>query len=561
MLNRLSIKNIALIDALEVDFTGGMNVLSGETGAGKSIIIDSVNLVLGERADREMIRTGAPSAAVEAWFSDARGVEDILAEQQIESDGELVLSRELSASGRNVCRVNGALVTLAVMKAISDKLVDVHGQHEHQSLMNEKNHLAMLDSFDASIGQAAAEAAQARDAYAAIQKRIKSLFGSEGERERRIDILKFQVNELRQAAIAEGEEDELIAQRTRLNAAERIMEALSAAYETLYEAEPVSALSALRDVSRRLSGIADVDARSGDMAAKVDEAYYTLEEVASAVRRGMDEALFDPDALERIEDRLALIVSLRRKYGDPLVTGAYLAGLEQELDDLLGSAALLSELNAKEQAQREALYARCKALSEMRRAAAQRFEALVTRQLHDLGMGDACFKVRFAPLPDIGDAVFSADGLDMVEFYISTNRGEPTKPLRKVASGGEVSRIMLALKTVSADRGGIPTMIFDEIDTGISGHIAQVVAEKLAVLSRGRQVVCVTHLPQIASMGDRHFLISKASDETATRTSLTALDGDGRVREIARLTGGGSGASLMHAAELLAQASAFKTSI
>jgi DNA repair protein RecN (Recombination protein N) len=447
------------------------------------------------------------------------------------------------------------------MKAISDKLVDVHGQHEHQSLMNEKNHLAMLDSFDASIGQAAAEAAQARDAYAAIQKRIKSLFGSEGERERRIDILKFQVNELRQAAIAEGEEDELIAQRTRLNAAERIMEALSAAYETLYEAEPVSALSALRDVSRRLSGIADVDARSGDMAAKVDEAYYTLEEVASAVRRGMDEALFDPDALERIEDRLALIVSLRRKYGDPLVTGAYLAGLEQELDDLLGSAALLSELNAKEQAQREALYARCKALSEMRRAAAQRFEALVTRQLHDLGMGDACFKVRFAPLPDIGDAVFSADGLDMVEFYISTNRGEPTKPLRKVASGGEVSRIMLALKTVSADRGGIPTMIFDEIDTGISGHIAQVVAEKLAVLSRGRQVVCVTHLPQIASMGDRHFLISKASDETATRTSLTALDGDGRVREIARLTGGGSGASLMHAAELLAQASAFKTSI
>jgi DNA repair protein RecN (Recombination protein N) len=561
MLNRLSIKNIALIDALEVDFTGGMNVLSGETGAGKSIIIDSVNLVLGERADREMIRTGAPSAAVEAWFSDARGVEDILAEQQIESDGELVLSRELSASGRNVCRVNGALVTLAVMKAISDKLVDVHGQHEHQSLMDEKNHLAMLDSFDEAIGQAASEAAQARDTYAAIQKRIKSLFGSEGERERRIDILKFQVNELKQAAIAEGEEDELIAQRTRLNAAERIMEALSAAYETLYEAEPVSAMSALRDVSRRLSGIADVDARSGDLAARVDEAYYTLEEVASAVRRGMDEALFDPDALERIEDRLALIVSLRRKYGDPLVTGAYLAGLEQELDDLLGSAALLSELNAKEQAQREALYARCKALSEMRRAAAQRFEALVTRQLHDLGMGDACFEVRFAPLPDIGDAVFSADGFDTVEFYISTNRGEPVKPLRKVASGGEVSRIMLALKTVSADRGGIPTMIFDEIDTGISGHIAQVVAEKLAVLSRGRQVVCVTHLPQIASMGDRHFLISKASDETATRTSLTALDGDGRVREIARLTGGGSGASLMHAAELLAQASAFKTSI
>jgi DNA repair protein RecN (Recombination protein N) len=561
MLNRLIIRNIALIDFLEVDFAGGLNVLSGETGAGKSIIIDSVNLVLGERADRDMIRTGATSAVVEAWFSDARGVEDILEEQQIEHDGELVLSRELSALGRNVCRVNGTLVTLGVLKAISDRLVDVHGQHEHQSLLDEKNHIAVLDSFDDSIGQAAAEVRQAYADYNAVLKRLKSLFGSEGERERRIDILKFQINELKQANITEGEEEELQVQRARLHNAERIMEALSASYTALYDAEPMSVLSALRDVSRRLSGLSDVDARYGELAASVDDAYYALEEVASTVRDDMDSALFDPDALERIEDRLALIASLRRKYGDPLVTGEFLRELQRELEELAGSEELQNELNEKAQALRETLYKRCVRLSELRRAAAKRFETLVMQQLHDLGMENACFEVRFSDMLGIEDAEFTANGFDMAEFYISTNRGEPVKPLRKVASGGEVSRIMLALKTVAADRGGIPTMIFDEIDTGISGRIAQVVAEKLAVISRGRQVVCVTHLPQIASMADKHFLIEKSSDENATHTRLSALAGEARTQEIARLAGGGSSASLAHAAEMLQRASKFKSSI
>jgi DNA repair protein RecN (Recombination protein N) len=508
-----------------------------------------------------MIRTGATSAVVEAWFSDARGVEDILEEQQIEHDGELVLSRELSALGRNVCRVNGTLVTLGVLKAISDRLVDVHGQHEHQSLLDEKNHIAVLDSFDDSIGQAAAEVRQAYADYNAVLKRLKSLFGSEGERERRIDILKFQINELKQANITEGEEEELQVQRARLHNAERIMEALSASYTALYDAEPMSVLSALRDVSRRLSGLSDVDARYGELAASVDDAYYALEEVASTVRDDMDSALFDSDALERIEDRLALIASLRRKYGDPLVTGEFLRELQRELEELAGSEELQNELNEKAQALRETLYKRCVRLSELRRAAAKRFEMLVMQQLHDLGMENACFEVRFSDMPGIEDAEFTSNGFDTAEFYISTNRGEPVKPLRKVASGGEVSRIMLALKTIAADRGGIPTMIFDEIDTGISGRIAQVVAEKLAVISRGRQVVCVTHLPQIASMADKHFLIEKSSDENATHTRLSALAGEARTQEIARLAGGGSSASLAHAAEMLQRASKFKSSI
>lgn len=561
MLSRLIIKNIALIDKLEVAFSDGLNVLSGETGAGKSIIIDAVNLVLGERADRELIRTGAQTAVVEAWFSDAHDVDGILTEQQIETGDELALSRELSAAGRNVCRVNGALVTLTVLKNISDALVDVHGQHEHQSLLNEKNHITMLDGFEEAIGRALAEVGNAYDEYTAVIKRQKALFGDEGDRERRIDILKFQINEIRQAGIAEGEEDELLAQRSRLNAAEKIMEALSGAYASLYEAEPFNALSVLKDVSRRLAGIGDVDARYGEMAAKVDDAYYTLEEVASAVRDEMNEEFFDPDALERIEERLALIAGMKRKYGDPLVTGDFLAGAEQELADLENSEALLKDLTQKAQTLKARLYDRAARLSKLRREAAGRFEKLMVSQLADLGMPEARFEVRFADMPDIGIASFSRNGIDTLEFFISTNRGEPVKPLRKVASGGEVSRIMLALKNIAADKGGIPTMIFDEIDTGISGRIAQAVAEKLQSISRGHQVVCVTHLPQIASMADRHFLITKHSDATSTRTSLTELDEDKRICEIARLTGGDTEASRAHAAEMIRRANAYKATI
>ena len=559
MLSKLVIKNIALIEELEVNLAAGMNVLSGETGAGKSIIIDSVNLVLGERADRELLRTGAPKAVVEAWFIGVNEmVKDILAEQEIEDWPELVMSRELSPTGKNVCRVNGTLISLAVLKDLSDRLVDIHGQHEHQSLLSEKNHSTMLDGFDQRIETFKAGVAAAYADYADVMKRQRALFGSDGDRERRIDVLNFQVNEIKMANIAEGEEDELNAQKIRLNAAERIMDALSASYSELYEGEPFNALSSLKDVSRRLTGIADVDERYGQMAARVDEAYYTLEEVASALRSDMDEDMFDADTLESVEERLALIASLKRKYGDPTVTGIYLKKAEQELGDLLGSAELLEQLAAKTAALKADLYQKCCALSAMRRDAAQLFEQRMTQQLADLGMASAVFSVHFEELADIETCTFSKSGIDTIEFYMSTNRGEPLKPLRKIASGGEVSRIMLALKNIAADRGGIPTMIFDEIDTGISGHIAQVVAEKLQTISRGRQVVCVTHLPQIASMADKHFLVTKQSDEETTRTSLLPLDEERRVNEIARLAGGDSDISKAHAFEMIKRADIFK---
>ncbi len=560
MLSRLVIKNIALITELEAVFSGGMNVLSGETGAGKSIIVDSVNLVLGERADREMIRSGEEKAVVEAWFTGAHCVDDLLEEQQIEPEDELVLSRELSISGKNVCRINGALVTLATLKAVSDRLVDVHGQHEHQSLLSEKNHMTMLDGFDPRIAQEAQQVAQSYGAYTALQARLKTLLAG-ADRERRIDILKYQIDELQKAGIREGEEEELLQQKKRMNAAERIAEALGRAYELLYESEAQSALGTLKDISGRLQSIGDVDEKFEAFSARADEAYYVLEELAENIRHEMDACSFDTDELEQTEERLALIHTLARKYGDPLVTGTFLKKAEQELADLSGSEALAQQLAEKASLLRTGLYDQSVRLSALRRDAARVFEQRVTQQLADLGMASASFSVHFEELKSEEDCDFTRSGIDTVEFFISANLGEPQKPLRKVASGGEVSRIMLALKNIAADRGGIPTMIFDEIDTGISGRMAQVVAEKMFCISKGRQVICVTHLPQIASMADAHFLVTKESDETSTHTYLIPLNAAQRTGEIARLAGGESAVSHAHAEEMLERAQSFKSTI
>lgn len=562
MLIKLKIKNIALIEELEVCLSKGLNVLSGETGAGKSIIIDSVNLVLGERADRELIRTGTEGAVVEAWFCDVKEyASDILHEQQIEEWDELVLSRELSVSGKNVCRVNGTLTTLTVLKSISDRLVDIHGQHEHQSLLNEKNHLEMLDGFDNCIDTAKDQVSAAYFEYTEAVRRRRALLGDDGERERRIDILKFQIDEITKAGIYSGEEEELLSQKARLNASERIMEALSASYGVLYQAEPISALSALKDAAKRLDSLADVDERYADMSSRINEAYYAVEEISSSIRSEMDEDFFDAGTLERIEERLALIAGLKRKYEDPAVTGSYIEKAEQELYDLIRNEELLAELTQRETALKSKLFKKSIELSNLRREAAVLFAKQVTEQLFDLGMSGARFSVQFNQQSDMENCTFSKNGIDLPEFFISANKGEPLKPLRKVASGGEVSRIMLALKNIAADKGGIPTMIFDEIDTGISGRIAQVVAEKLVNISCGRQVICVTHLPAIASMADCHLLVEKYSDEKSTRSTVVKLDYDMRIAEVARLAGGDTQLTMAHAKQMIENADSYKSII
>jgi DNA repair protein RecN (Recombination protein N) len=416
----------------------------------------------------------------------------------------------------------------------------------------------MLDGFDPRIAEAQAEVSAAYTEYTGVLSRLKTLLAGE-ERERRIDILKYQADEIRQANIAEGEEEALLQQRKRMNAVERLAEALEAAYGLLYDAEG-SVLAALRDASAKLAGIGDVDEKYEGFAARADEAYYALEALSDDVRQDKDALSFDAGELERTEERLALIHTLARKYGDPVVTGAFIQKVTQELSDLQDSEALAQELSEKAKRLRAALYQKSVRLSELRREAAEAFERGMTEQLSDLGMASASFAVSFTELPEEESCNFSRNGIDTVEFFISANRGEPVKPLRKVASGGEVSRIMLALKNIAADRGGIPTMIFDEIDTGISGRMAQVVAEKLFRISLGRQVICVTPLPQIAAMADAHFLVAKESDETSTRTHLTRLLGEQRVQEVARLSGGETAVTQAHALEMLDRASLFKGS-
>ncbi len=361
--------------------------------------------------------------------------------------------------------------------------------------------------------------------------------------------------------MSEGEEEELRQKKKRMNAAERLAEALGKAYELLYENESGSVMSELRRVSGCLSGIGDVDEKYASFAARADEAYNNLEALLEDIRGELEECSFDAGELEKTEERLALIHTLARKYGDPLVTGAFLKNAEQELADLADSEALALELGEKSTKLRAELYAKSVRLSEMRREAAQIFERSVTEQLHDLGMASAEFSVHFEDIKSEENCVFTPKGIDTVEFFISANRGEPLKPLRRVASGGEVSRIMLALKNIAADRGGIPTMIFDEIDTGISGRMAQVVAEKMIGISKGRQVICVTHLPQIASMADAHFLVTKESDETSTQTFLFPLDDARKIEEIARLSGGDTAVALAHAKEMRDRAHIYKTSI
>lgn len=562
MLSKLKIKNIALIEQLNISLSEGLNVLTGETGAGKSIIIDSVNLVLGERADRDLIRTGTQFASVEAWFCGAgEYVGDILAEQQIEEWDELVLSRELSVSGKNVCRVNGTLTTLSVLKRISDRLVDIHGQHEHQSLLNEKNHMDLLDGFDGRIAEYKKAVANAYENHSETLKRLRSLTGNDDDRQKRIDILKFQIDEITKANIARDEEQELNMQKARLNSSERIMEALNSSYDALYRAEPQNALYSLRESAKRLESISDVDAVFEEMALRINDAYYAIEEVASKIRNEIETNYFDADSLEKIEERLYFIAGLKRKYNDPTINGVYISAAKQELYDLMQSEDIVEQLLRNEAELKAELYNRSVQLSKIRRETAKLFSAVVVGQLSELGMNDADFSVQFDDIDVIENSSFTKNGIDSPRFYISANKGEPKKPLRKVASGGEVSRIMLALKNIAANKGGIPTMIFDEIDSGISGRIAKAVAEKLVNISRKRQVICVTHLAAIASMADCHFAVQKHSDEKATRSNLLKLGHDERIAEIARLAGADTALSLEHAKQMIEQSDLYKSTI
>ena len=565
MLVELTIKNIALIESLRIEFAQGFNVLTGETGAGKSIVVDSINLALGGRADREMIRTGAERGMVQALF-DVSGnprAQAVLQELDIESDdGLIAIRRELSRSGRNICRVCDVVVPLATLKQLTTTLMDIHGQHEHQALMNPAKHLDFLDAFGGEAHAAARDKVAALYAGRShIAAELKRLMNDVSERERLVDVLTFQVQEISAAKLKPGEEQKLEKKLSVLENAEKIRQSVEGAYNLVYQGDgrAPSAQEALLQSADAMDRIGPLNERYAALAGRLRELYYGAQDVGYELQALLDDLDFEPDLLDKVAARLDTIKKLERKYGatveEVIEFGAQAA---DRLNGIKGSDASMSALKKRYKEADNALREACAELTAIRRASAAQLSERICQQLKDLGMGKTRFEVRVEPL-----AKPTAVGMDGVEFMISPNPGEPLRPLASIASGGEISRVMLALKAISVDSEGVDAMIFDEIDTGVSGRMAQVVGEKMCLIAKTRQVLSVTHLPQIAALGDTHFLVEKVAGKDRTDTHVRLLDEEGRVRELSRLVGGAedSESSLSHGAHMLKEAAERKQSL
>ena len=562
MLCQLSIENIALIDKLELELKNGLNILSGETGAGKSIIIDSLNFVLGERADKSLIRFGTDKASVEAVFEDylTPSIKDCLDDLGIEAEDVLILRRKMSADGKNECRINGRISTLSALKSLTELLVDIHGQHEHQSLLKSTNHIKLLDKLgEKKIATVKGEVEKNFDDYTSLKKEFLR-FGNADERERKLDILSFQIDEIEKADVKDGEEDELLSARKRIRNMEKIISALEGAKNLLdgYDSQSVSA--SIKNANSLLNTISSYDENIVPIADRLDSCKVEITDISETLSDMLQKLDFDSRSAEQIEERLEVVRTILRKYG-----GSY-ESLQKFYEEATKEAQTLS--NATERVERleteikvaaEKLLASAKELSQERRKIADKFEKDITKELCDLGMGGSTFKVEIDTTDDV-DQIY-AYGADSVEFIISPNVGEPLKPLAKIISGGEMSRFMLAFKNILAGVDDIGTMVFDEIDTGISGNISQVVSEKMCNISRARQVIAVTHMPSLASMADNHYLISKSTENGKTLTHVDLLKDD--TDEVARLIGGNDYSiyAVPHAKEMKANAQRYKDSL
>lgn len=562
MLQSLYLENIALIEKLGIELFPGFNVLTGETGAGKSIIIDAVNFVLGERTSRDLIRNGAARAKVEAVFNLNEGDAAFAALDAlgIEYDGnELILSRELSAAGRNACRVNGTLVPVASLKSVSDTLVDIHGQHEHQALLDAENHISYLDAYCHADSLPIIEKIDVIvSRRSELMLKRNSGFSSEREREREMDMLRYQIEEIASANLEVGEEERLSAEKTVLLNAERIRTALETAHMALSGAEEGSALSAIDTARRSMRDIAALNKDYEALSDKIEELYYAAEDISFALRDTSENVESDMQRLEEIEQRLKLISDLKRKYGrtveDVIDFGK---DAETKLNELENAEALAAELDAKLDKLKAEYNAAADELSKVRRAAGERLKRDVLNELKDLGMAKAMFDVA---LSDASGGEPRKGGRETAEFMLSANPGEPLKPLEKVASGGELSRIMLCFKSIFADNDRVPTLIFDEIDTGISGRTAAVVGEKMLGIAKKHQVICVTHLAQIAALADAHLMVRKYDDGKNTFVETRQLNEEEKVQRIAQMMDGESDSpsALTHARELIARADKIK---
>ena len=532
MLSLLHIENIAVIECADISFDRGFNVLTGETGAGKSIVIDAISAILGERAYRDMIRTGTERASVRAVFTEVPEF-PWFAENGVEYDPETVISREIHLDGKNICRVNGTLVNVSCLHKLGIQLINIHGQHDSAALFDEENHLAFLDAF-ADNGKLRASYGERYEAVAKLRREISALTMDEGEKLRRMENLKYQIAEIEKAELEPGEDDRLEERRKVLQNAEKLSNGMETAVECLYGGEDSDGASGLLAQAEyalaRLSRFSDSFAALHD---RVSDLMYQVQDAAEEVRDARDSLSYSAEELEQIESRLDVIHKLRRKYGTTCEDILeYLDKAKKELDEIEFADDKLERLKKNlKKAEKEAWDAAL-ALRENRKQTAENMSQRILSELSQLDMPRVQFACRFT------ETELTANGADAVAFYMSANAGEALKPLSRVASGGELARIMLAMKNVLAEKDQVATLIFDEVDTGVSGRAAQKVAEKLRSVAVHKQVLCVTHLPQLAALANTHLLIAKSERDGRTYTSVTPLDLEGRKRELARIIGG-----------------------
>ena len=565
MLERLTIQNIALIERADVEFSAGLNVLSGETGAGKSVILDSIDFVLGAKADKSMIRYGAEDCFVRAEFRTQGNSEIslVLKDLEIDEDELLVITRRFSMDGKSSVKVNGCSVTISMLRRLTSFLVDVHGQSEHFYLLKESNQLRLLDKIAGDEVQVAkGEVAQLLADRKKILGELSVLGGDEGERNRRLDILRFQIGEIENAALRDGEEEELLALRDKIAHSEKILDGLRTAAQFLLA--DGGGTDSLNGALRSFSAISRFGDEFSALAERTETLAAELEDIAEEAERRASECEFDEREAERVEARLDEIRALKKKYGKDLPQiRAFYEKAKTEAELLSDSGEKCEKLNAELNKTEDRLYAACVALSDLRKRAAKSFTERVTEQLKTLNIGAAKFEIEFMGFTRGDVAGANSEGLDRIRFLFSANAGEPVKELGKIISGGEMSRFMLAIKAQLSSLNEIGTYLFDEIDAGISGKTARVVAEKFCSIAKKTQIIAVSHLAQIAAAADAQFLIEKTQTADKTFTTIRPLDSEGRLREIARLLGGDSDSEFAgkHAAELVKSAEIYKNSL
>ncbi|MDD4081258.1 MAG: DNA repair protein RecN [Eubacteriales bacterium] len=566
MLEQLFIRDFALFDEITVAFSGGLSVLTGETGAGKSLVVDAVSFLCGGKADKDFIRSGSPKAYVEGVFQiegNQEALEVLAALEMTPEDGILIVSREMNRSGRNICRMGGLPVPLNVLKQVTEVLVDIHGQHEHQSLLRESRHLTYLDSFGGAEHQALhGEVRKDYEAFRQLNRQYQAALDSVRAREERLELLRLKDRELGAANLEPGEDAALEQRRDLLRHAVKIKTALDGAYEALYEGgqNGESALLLSKQAQKQISDIALMDARFQDVLQRIQSAAYELEELGHDLHSLNEDIDTDSEGLEAVEERLDLLRRLGRKYG--ATADEMLESWQEIREEIVKLETLEEKLDGLSQAlqrQKREYHVSALALSASRLTLARRFEKLTEGHLKELNMAGSRFRVSVDP----DSTRISQNGIDEVKMLIAPNLGEDFKPLAKIASGGELSRLMLAMKAITADTNAVPTMVFDEIDTGISGATAQVIARKLWDIARFRQVICVSHLHQIAAMASQHMEVEKAESDGRTQTVISELDDLGRLKSLAGLLGGTKPqqeSGLQHARVLLDEALAYRES-